>query len=146
MILARRHWAVLLKTLLPTLGIAIGAFVLSQIAASAAERFPLLQLVLWFIVALVVVRFAWQVLEWRKETITVTDKRFMINSGIIETKSFIKPLDMVTGISFEHTVAGRVLHYGTLTLESAGPRHDIEKIEYVPEEVFNRLSSLALSP
>jgi uncharacterized membrane protein YdbT with pleckstrin-like domain len=139
---ARRHWAVLLKALLPTVGIVIGAFLLSRLVDGAADGLRLLQFLLWSIAAVAVARFAWRVLEWWREVITVTDRRFVIDSGVIATKNSMIPLNRVTDMSFQHTVVGRLLGYGTLRLESAGQRHGMEKIDYLPEEVFHRLFSL----
>jgi hypothetical protein len=68
----RRHWAVLLKVLLSTVGIVVGTYLLSQLASGVADGLPLLQLVLWSIAGVAVVRLTWEVLEWWKNIIVVT--------------------------------------------------------------------------
>ncbi|MBV8540444.1 MAG: PH domain-containing protein [Pseudonocardiales bacterium] len=140
----RRHWAVLLKPLLQTVGVVIVAFVLSSLVSRVGEGLWLPQSLLWYVAVGAVLRFAWKVLEWWLELIIVTDKRFMITSGIIQTKHSMMPITKVTDMSFLRPFAGQLFGYGTLRVESAGQKQDLERIEYVPrpEEVFEAISEL----
>ena len=98
---------------------------------------------LTFYLALVaVVRFTVIVLLWWTERIVVTDKRMMLSSGIITHRLGMMPLSKVTDLTFERTVAGRMLGYGTVIVESAGQNQAFEKIKYVPrpEEVYEAIS------
>jgi len=139
----RRHWAKLIKPLLKTLGVEVVAYVLSRLI-SGVEGMWLPQSLLWYAAVFALVYFAWQVLEWWVEVVIVTDKRFMITNGIIETKNSMMPISKVTDMSFLRPVIGQVLGYGTLRVESAGQKQDLEKIEYLPkpEEVFLAISEL----
>lgn len=140
----RRHWAVLIKPLLQTLGVVIVAFLLSQLVSGGGQVFWPLRLLLWYAAVLAVLYFAWRVLEWWMEVVIVTDKRFMITSGIIQTKNSMMPITKVTDMSFMRPVIGQVLGYGTLRVESAGQKQDLETIKYLPrpEEVFVAISEL----
>jgi hypothetical protein len=140
----RRHWAVLIKPLLQTIGIVIVAFLLSKLLGEAGSGLWLLQSLLWYIAVAALIRYAWKVLEWWVEIVIVTDKRFMVTSGIIETKNSMMPITKVTDMSFMRPVIGQVLGYGTLRIESAGQKQDLERIEYLPrpEEVFLAISEL----
>lgn len=82
----RRYWAMLLPVLLQTVGIVLGVFLLSLLVAGVAGLW-LVQSLLWYVAVGVLIRLAWQVLHWWHEVLIVTDKRFMIISGIIETKT-----------------------------------------------------------
>lgn len=139
---ARQHWAVLLTVLLQTVGILIVVFLLSRVINGVAYGLWQSQVVLGFIAFGTVLRFAWKALRWWNEIIIVTDKRLMVNSGIIEKENFIIPIRSVTDITFLRPVLGRILNYGTLRVESAGRQHGLEKIEYLPEEVFHEISHL----
>jgi hypothetical protein len=68
----------------------------------------------------------------------------MINSGIFLTKNSMMPISKVTDMSFLRPLFGQILGYGTLRVESAGQKQDLERIEYVPrpEEVFMAISEL----
>jgi uncharacterized membrane protein YdbT with pleckstrin-like domain len=143
----RRHWAVLIKPLAQTLGVVLVAFLLSRLISGVGDVLNVLwlvQSVLWYVAIAALVRYAWKVLEWWVEVIIVTDKRFMITSGIIETKNSMMPIGKVTDMSFLRPVLGQILGYGTLRVESAGQKQDLETIEYLPqpEEVFRAISEL----
>jgi hypothetical protein len=43
--------------------------------------------VAWHATVTALLRLAWKVLQWWTEVIIVTDTRFMITSGIIETRT-----------------------------------------------------------
>lgn len=136
------HWAVLFKVLLQTVGVLIVAFLLSRLAHGAAGGLWQLQLLIWLIAVGAALRLAWEVLKWWNEVVIVTDKRIMVNSGILVKRSSIIPISRITDMTFIHPLLGRVLNYGTLSVESAGRRHGLEKIEYLPEDVFHEISHL----
>jgi uncharacterized membrane protein YdbT with pleckstrin-like domain len=140
----RRHWAVLLKDLLITVGVVVAAFLLSRLVSSLVTGLWVVQSLLWYIAVFAILRFAWKVLEWWVEIVVVTDKRFMLTSGIIETKNSMMPITKVTDMSFMRPFVGQLLGYGTLRVESAGQKQDLERIEYLPrpEEVFQAISEL----
>ena len=140
----RRHWAVLIRPLAETVGIVLVGFLLSQLISGAGNALWLVQSLLWYVAVAALVRYAWKVLEWWVEVIIVTDKRFMITSGIIETKNSMMPIGKVTDMSFMRPWLGQILGYGTLRVESAGQKQDLERIEYLPrpEEVFLAISEL----
>jgi uncharacterized membrane protein YdbT with pleckstrin-like domain len=139
----RRHWAALLVVLLQTVGILIGVFLLSLLVGRVADLW-VVQSLLWYIAVGALVRLAWKVLEWWHELLVVTDKRFMVTSGVIETKNSMMPITKVTDMSFMRPFFGQILGYGTLRVESAGQKQDLERIDYLPmpEEVFLAISEL----
>jgi uncharacterized membrane protein YdbT with pleckstrin-like domain len=148
----RRHWAVLLRPLLETVGVVVVTYLLSWLLSSGGGSLPngvrdyfwLPQSLLWYLAVAALVRFAWKVLGWWIEEIIVTDKRFMITSGVIQTKNSMMPITKVTDMSFLRPFAGQLLGYGTLRVESAGQKQDLQKIDHVPrpEEVFMAISEL----
>ena len=139
----RRHWASLLTVLLQTFGVVVVAFVLSQLVSGDLW---VVQSVLWYLAVAAVLRLVWRALEWWTELIIVTDKRFMITSGLIMTKISMTPITKVTDLSYLRTAGGRLFGYGTLRVELAGQKQDLEKVEYLPkpEAVFDAISDLAL--
>jgi hypothetical protein len=139
----RRHWAVLMAVLLQTIGIVTGVFLLSLLVGRVVDLW-LVQSLLWYLAVGALVRLAWKVLEWWHELLVVTDKRFMVISGIIQTKNSMMPITKVTDMSFMRPFFGQILGYGTLRVESAGQKQDLERIDYLPrpEEVFLAISEL----
>jgi uncharacterized membrane protein YdbT with pleckstrin-like domain len=140
----RQHWAFLLEPMVKTVGVVIVAFLLSGLVSRVGEGLWLLQSLLWYAAVVAVLYFGWKVLEWWIEVITVTDKRLMRTSGVIQTKNSMMPITKVTDMSFERPFFGQLLGYGTLRVESAGQKPDLQTIEYVPrpEEVFKAISEL----
>ncbi|MGH3873358.1 MAG: PH domain-containing protein [Pseudonocardiaceae bacterium] len=140
----RRHWASLLPVLAQTFLVVAVAFGLSQLLDRAGDGLWVVQTVLWYIAVITVLRLIWHALEWWVEIIIITNKRFMITSGLIVTKISMMPIGKVTDMSYLRTVGGRVLGYGTLRVESAGQKQDLEKVEYLPkpEATFDAISEL----
>ncbi len=54
------------------------------------------------------------------------------------------PLSKVTDLTFQRTLGGRILGYGTVIVESAGQHQAFERIKFIPrpEEVYEALSEL----
>lgn len=143
MIRVRRHWAALFVPFLKSTGVIVVAMWLSWLISGVPGMW-LPQSLLWYAAVFALIYFAWQVLEWWVEVVIVTDKRFMITSGIIETKNSMMPITKVTDMSFLRPVIGQILGYGTLRVESAGQKQDLETIKFLPrpEEVFLAISEL----
>jgi uncharacterized membrane protein YdbT with pleckstrin-like domain len=123
----RRHWAMLLPVLLQTVGIVLGVFLLSLLVAGVPGLW-LVQSLLWYVAVGAVIRLAWKVLHWRHEVLIITDKRFMINSGIIKTKNSMMPITKVTDMSYLRALFWadtRLRHFeGGVSGAEAGPGDD----------------------
>jgi membrane protein YdbS with pleckstrin-like domain len=140
----RRHWAVVLPYLIQTLLILIIAFWLSYFLDGSSQLVWLIQNVLWYVGLFALVRFTFYLVEWWVERIVVTDKRFMITSGIFTTKVAMMPVTKITDLTYERSLFGRMLGYGTLVVESAGQIQALNRVEFLPrpEEVFDAISEL----
>lgn len=140
----RRHWAYLLRAMAETVGAVIAWSLLAFLVDRVAQDFWIVQSLLWYGVAFAVLRFAYKALEWWLELIILTDKRFLLATGIVVRKISMMPIGKVTDLSFVRSVGGQILGYGTLRVESAGQKQDLEKIEYLPqpEAVFDAISEL----
>ncbi|GAB2732541.1 PH domain-containing protein [Salinifilum aidingensis] len=137
----RRHWACLMWDLFEAVGLLIGLVMVSHLIPPGAS---LAQNVLWYLGLVVLLRFAYQVLDWYVERIVVTDKRFLLTSGIFTTNVAMMPVTKVTDLTFHRSVPGRLLGYGTLIVESAGQIQALNRVGYVPnpDEVEDAISGL----
>lgn len=137
----RRHWACLVWELFEAVGLLVGIVLVSNLFPPDNQ---LMMNVLWYAGLIVLLRFTYQILEWYVERIVVTDKRFMIAEGIFTSKVAMMPITKVTDLTFERSVMGRILGYGTLVVESAGQIQALNRIEYLPspEEVNDAISDL----
>ncbi|WP_158885382.1 PH domain-containing protein [Amycolatopsis anabasis] len=137
----RRHWAYLMWD-------SFEAVALIAICVMVSYLLPpsmwVLQNVLWYAALLVVLRYAYQVMEWWVERLVVTDKRFVMTTGVFTTKVLMMPISKVTDLTYERTWNGRMLGYGTMVVESAGQIQALNRIEYLPrpEEFYDTISEL----
>ena len=136
----RMHWAVMAKELTLT-----GLFLLLMVVLQ--EHLPSSVVVdnLTFYLSLAaVLRFTLKTILWWIERIVITDKRVMLAQGIITSKVGMMPLSKVTDLTFERTLGGRMLGYGTIIVESAGQIQAPNQINFIPrpEEIYEALSEL----
>jgi hypothetical protein len=68
----------------------------------------------------------------------------MLTKGIFTHQVGMMPLTKVTDLTFERTLNGRMLGYGTMVIESAGQIQALNRIDFLPdpEEVYEAISEL----
>lgn len=142
----RQHWAVMAKHIVQT-----ALFILVVVGV---ERFldgggnptadVLIDNLAFYLVLVAVLRFTALTILWWIERIVITDKRVMIAQGIITHNVGMMPLGKVTDLTFRRTLAGRLLGYGTMVVESAGQIQALNEINFMPrpEEIYEALSEL----
>ncbi|MGQ0838260.1 PH domain-containing protein [Actinokineospora sp.] len=137
----RRHWAFLAWQVFEAAALLAVCVMVSYLLPPAMW---LGQNILWYIALGVVLRFTYQVIEWWVERIVVTDKRFMMTTGVFTTRVLMMPISKVTDLTYKRTVMGRALGYGTMVVESAGQIQALNNIEYLPrpEQVYDAISEL----
>jgi uncharacterized membrane protein YdbT with pleckstrin-like domain len=87
----------------------------------------------WLVALALLLRLGWRVLLWYNDTLVVTDKRIFEISGILTRNVASMPLRMLTDVTYQRPLGGRILGYGTLVVESAGQDQALSRIEYLPE-------------
>jgi membrane protein YdbS with pleckstrin-like domain len=137
----RRHWAILLWDAFEASALLAVAVMISYILP---HELWLVQNILWYFALFVVLRFAWNLVEWWVERIVVTDKRILMTTGVFTTRVLMMPITKVTDLTYKRTLNGRMLGYGTMIVESAGQIQALNRIEYLPkpEQVFDAISEL----
>ena len=78
-------------------------------------------------VALVLVAWLsfWPWVSWRATHYVFTNERVILREGVFSRDGRDIPLGRVNDVSFSHSLIGRMLGYGTLTIESAGERGQV---------------------
>jgi uncharacterized membrane protein YdbT with pleckstrin-like domain len=137
----RRHWAVLLWDTFEAAALLAVCVLVSYLLPPALY---IGQNLLWYVALLVVLRFAYVVMEWWVERLVVTDKRFVMTTGVFTTKVLMMPISKVTDLSYVRTATGRMMGYGTMVVESAGQIQALNKIDFLPrpEEFYDTISEL----
>lgn len=128
----RKHWFSLSREI--GLVLAATAFFLwidaNTTASPGSRTFYNLALALWWAALL---WFAWQWLNWRRDWFVATDKRFLLFYGFLRRKVAMMPLQKVTDMTYDRSIIGRIVGYGTFTLESAGQDQALSAISHVPD-------------
>ncbi|HWD02637.1 MAG TPA: PH domain-containing protein [Amycolatopsis sp.] len=137
----RRHWAVLLWDTFEAAALLAVCVLVSYLLPPSLW---VVQNILWYVALLVVLRFAYAVIQWWVERLVVTDKRFVLTKGVITTKVLMMPITKVTDLTYERPGWGRLLGYGTMIVESAGQIQALNRIDYLPrpEEFYDTISEL----
>ncbi len=136
----RQHWAYMWANVFQT-----ALFLLLMVVA---QRYlpagVFVDNVTFYLAFVAVCRFTVLTILWWIERIVITDKRVMLAEGFIVHKVGMMPLSKVTDLTFERSIGGRILGYGTLIVESAGQIQALNRIDYMPrpEEVYEALSEL----
>nr|WP_222131604.1 PH domain-containing protein [Pseudonocardia sp. C8] len=142
----RQHWAVMFKHIWQT-----AVFILLVVGveqymdgSTTAAVDVLVDNLAFYLVLVAVLRFTALTILWWVERIVITDKRVMIAQGIIVHNVGMMPLGKVTDLTFQRSLSGRILGYGTMVVESAGQIQALNRIDYMPrpEEIYEALSEL----
>ena len=128
-ITVRRHPAVLMKPVALVLGGLIVAGFLSNTLASRAGS--AVSWIWWAWLALLA-WFVWKVAEWSVDYFVITNQRMILTTGLITRKVAMMPLQKVTDMSFQRSIAGRMLGYGQFVLESAGQDQALRTVDFLP--------------
>jgi membrane protein YdbS with pleckstrin-like domain len=136
----RDHWFAMAKDIVLT-----GLFLLLMVVVQTyLGPGQVVDNLTFYLALAAVIKFTISAYEWWNDRIVITDKRVMIDQGILTTRVGMMPLGKVTDLTFERSATGRMLGYGTIIVESAGQIQALNRIDYVsrPEEIYEALSEL----
>ncbi|HEX5403671.1 MAG TPA: PH domain-containing protein [Pseudonocardiaceae bacterium] len=137
----RRHWSVVAWDVFEAAALLAVVIMLSKLLPANAWLF---MTILWYAGLLVLLRFAYTLYEWWDELLVVTDKRFVLATGVFTTRIAMMPLTKVTDLTYERSAAGRLFGYGTIVVESAGQIQAFNRIDHLPEpeRIYDAISEL----
>ena len=139
-VITRRHWAVLLEPgakSLPVLVIGGWLFLLDP-----ANR--LTSTVGLLLVLGTLVYFGLRVAEWWMRHFIVSTRRVLLTSGVLVRTVTLLPLRRITDLTWQETLFGQVLGYGTFRFESAGQDQALRHLTYLPDarKLYHEVSDL----
>jgi len=123
-----QHWAALWKTIALVVG---GLFVVGALAFVLPPSLDGLNpffLLGWFIL---LVWAWWKWLEWKREWLVATDKRLLLNYGVVNQGVVMISLARVVDLTYSRSRLGRMLGYGELTRESQKHPDSMHEIKWV---------------
>lgn len=136
----RRHWAVLIE---PTVKF-LPAFVAGGwlFLLDPGNRVTSTAGLAVLVVALGY--YALRVAEWWMRYFIVTRRRVLLTSGVIVRTVTLLPLRRITDLTWQETLLGQVLGYGTFRFESAGQDQALRHLTYMPDAqgLYREVSSL----
>jgi membrane protein YdbS with pleckstrin-like domain len=136
----RRHWAVLIEPTLRFLPVfAVGGWLF---LLDPDNRFTTVVGLVLVLVALTA--FALRIAEWWMRHFIVTRRRVLLTSGVIARTVTLLPLRRITDLTWQETLLGQVLGYGTFRFESAGQKQGLDEITFIPDadHLYKTLSQL----
>src|SRR5688500_10470934 len=74
-----------------------------------------------------------RVAEWWMRHFIVTKRRVLLTSGVIVRTVTLLPLRRITDLTWQETLVGQVLGYGTFRFESAGQDQALRHLTYMPD-------------
>jgi membrane protein YdbS with pleckstrin-like domain len=139
-VITRRHWAVLIEPGAKSLPVLLAGgwlFILdpgNRLTSSVG-----LLLVLGTLAY-----FGLRVAEWWMRHFIVSTRRVLLTSGVLIRTVTLLPLRRITDLTWQETLVGQVLGYGTFRFESAGQDQALRNLTYVPnaQKVYQDISAL----
>src|SRR5882672_9143343 len=87
---------------------------------------------------------AWKAGGWWIARYVITDERVLLIEGLISRRVRAVPLSKVTHTDYRRTLSGRLLGYGTISLDSAGTHDGLRELTSIPkpDQVYRLIMSL----
>ncbi len=136
----RRHWAVLIEPTVKFLPVFVGGSWLlvfdpeNRVTSSAGL----------IVIVASLVYYALKVGEWWLRHFIVSRRRVLLTSGVIVRTVTLLPLRRITDLTWQETLLGQLLGYGTFRFESAGQGNALAEITYLPhaDQLYRQVSGL----
>jgi uncharacterized membrane protein YdbT with pleckstrin-like domain len=128
------HWKTLVLPLLELLVVCFVAGLLLSLVDNSIGRYVIVGVG----ALLVLVLFVQPFLRWRTTLFVFTTKRVVVRSGILSRTGRDIPLNRVNDVTFTHNLFERVLGCGTLVVESAGERGQVQLTDVPHVETVQR--------
>jgi uncharacterized membrane protein YdbT with pleckstrin-like domain len=148
----RTHVKALLGPAVVLIVIAAVAGYVSSFTGQAGNAQPLLLAVIWLVAFVLACLWVFRAfLRWLTTTYTITDRRLITRSGILNRRGHDIPIARINDVAYEHGLLDRVLGCGTLIISDASERghvrlHDIPNVEQVHLKLSDLLHSYTDSP
>jgi len=127
---AHQHWA---KVAEPMASAVAGLVLILALDSTLPASLGLVANLFWWAWFGLVGRAIWKVLERRHDWFVATDKRLILTYGLITRKVAMMPLTKVTDMSYNRSLLGRLLGYGTFVMESAGQDQALHTVGWVAD-------------
>ena len=128
-VVTRRHWAVLIEPTVKFLPVfVIGGWLLvldpeNRVTSSAGL----------LVIVGSLLYYGLRLGEWWMRHFIVSRRRVLLTSGVIVRTVTLLPLRRITDLTWQETLLGQVLGYGTFRFESAGQDQALRHLTFMPD-------------
>jgi len=139
-VIPRRHWAVLIEPTVKAVPVFLaGGWLFLLDSGNHVTSFVGLAVVL-----AALVYYGLRVAEWWMRHFIVSTRRVLLTSGVIVRTVTLLPLRRITDLTWQETLFGQVLGYGTFRFESAGQDQALRHLTYLPDagNLYREVSAL----
>ena len=139
----RRHWAVLIE---PTVKF-VPAFAAGGWLLLLDPESPVTSSVGLVVLVVALGYYGLRVAEWWMRHFIVTRRRVLLTSGVIVRTVTLLPLRRITDLTWQETLLGQLLGYGTFRFESAGQDQALRHLTFMPDAqgLYREVSRLLFS-
>ncbi len=128
------HWKTLVVPIFVLLVVAgVAGFLIATVDSNLAK-----EIIGGVAAVLVLVLTLVPFLRWRTTLFVITSKRVVVRTGILSRTGRDIPLNRINDVTFTHNLLERLLGCGTLMVESAGERGQVELREVPKVETTQR--------
>ena len=113
----RQHWVVMVRPLLLPVAIVVLALVLDFAAVIPGDYRLLVTLITLAILGVALIAVF---IRWSSRSFTITDRRVILDTGILSRNTKVIALDRVQDIATSQSLLGRMLGYGRIEIDAAG--------------------------
>jgi uncharacterized membrane protein YdbT with pleckstrin-like domain len=148
--LVRQHWSVLAGHVLGALVVIIVAIVLDAKIGDKIGSASITTVKTVILLVLVIGSLLWaglRILRWRFSTYHLTDRRIVMEGGILSRTAETIPLDRIQNTVIHRPFGDRLIGAGDIEIESAG-RDGVEVLHRIPkaETFYNELLTTMNAP
>ncbi|HEY6468511.1 MAG TPA: PH domain-containing protein [Candidatus Dormibacteraeota bacterium] len=148
--LVRQHWSVVAGHVLGAIVVIVVVIVLNAVLPSHIGSLSITTVKTVIAVILIVTSVLWaglRLLRWRFATYHLTDKRIVMEGGILSRTAETIPLDRIQNTVIHRPIGDRLIGAGDIEIESAG-RDGVEVLHRIPkaEQFYNELLTAMNAP
>src|SRR6202049_347666 len=148
--LVRQHWSVVAGHVLGAVVVVVVVLVLNAWLPGKVGSPSLTTVKTVIVLVLVIASVLWagvRLLQWRFATYHLTDKRVVMEGGILSRTAESIPLDRIQNTVIHRPLGDRLIGAGDIEIESAG-RDGVEVLHRIPkaEAFYNELLSTMNAP
>jgi uncharacterized membrane protein YdbT with pleckstrin-like domain len=148
--LVRQHWSVVAGHVLGALVVIVVAIVLNAVLPTHIGSLTITTVKTVIALILIVASVLWaglRLLRWRFATYHLTDKRIVMEGGILSRTAETIPLDRIQNTVIHRPIGDRLIGAGDIEIESAG-RDGVEVLHRIPkaEQFYNELLTAMNAP